>query len=170
MNRIFYLSSVLSLCLIVACGGNEEPSGENQEPDILLKRQTGSTTSSEEETSAEEPEDNAMSNKGIGPVENVELGEIDQGLVSQGKEVFEKNCTACHKIEKRYIGPPIQGVTERRTPEWIMNMILNPTEMIQKDPLAKHLVTEYNGAVMADQNISREQARALLEYFRSLEE
>ena len=33
-----------------------------------------------------------------------------------------------------------------RTPEWIMNMILNPTEMVEKDPLAKELLVEFNGS------------------------
>jgi len=48
-----------------------------------------------------------------------------------------------------------------------MNMILNPEEMIQKDPIAKQLLVEANGAPMANQNITEPEARQLLEYFRT---
>lgn len=108
-----------------------------------------------------------MQNKGIGPVKTVTIGEIDQTMVAEGKEIFEAKCTACHKMESKYIGPMLKGVTERRTPEWIMNMILNPEEMLKKDPIAKQLIKEY-AAPMANQGITQEEARKLLEYFRTV--
>ena len=108
-----------------------------------------------------------MANKGIGPISSVTLGEIDQSLVSEGETVFKAKCTACHKISKKFVGPALKGVTQRRSPEWIMNMTLNPEEMIQKDPIAKQLLADANGAPMANQNLTEEEARALLEYFRT---
>ncbi len=108
-----------------------------------------------------------MANKGIGPISSVTLGEIDAALAGEGEAIFKAKCTACHKISKRFIGPALQGVTQRRSPEWIMNMALNPEEMIQKDPIAQQLLIEYNGAPMANQNLTEEEARALLEYFRT---
>ena len=105
-----------------------------------------------------------MSNKGIGPIKTVALGEIDQAMVTEGEVVFKAKCTACHKISKKFVGPALKGITERRSPEWIMNMVLNPEEMIQKDPIAKQLLMEANGAPMANQNITEQEARQLLEY------
>ena len=107
-----------------------------------------------------------LDNKGIGPIKSVTLGEIDEDLVAKGKEVYKTNCTACHKIKKRYIGPALKGITERRSSEWIMNMILNADEMLKSDPVAKALIAEYN-APMAHQQISEEEARAILEYLRT---
>ena len=75
---------------------------------------------------------------------------------------------ACHKPDKKFIGPAPTGIFKRRTPEWIMNMILNPEEMTQKDPLAKALLVEFNGSPMANQNLTEEEARQVLEYFRTL--
>ena len=49
-----------------------------------------------------------------------------------------------------------------------MNMILNPVEMTLKDPVARALLIEYNGAPMANQSLTEEEARAILEYFRIL--
>jgi len=108
-----------------------------------------------------------MSNKGIGPISSVTLGEIDPTLAAEGEVVFKAKCTACHKLSKKFVGPALKGVTQRRSPEWIMNMAMNPEEMIQKDPIAKKLLIEFNGAPMANQNITEEEARAILEYFRT---
>jgi|MDTC01.1.fsa_nt_gb cytochrome c1 len=104
-------------------------------------------------------------NKGIGPIKNVTLGVLDNDQAQKGNKIFTLKCSACHKIEKRYIGPALGGITRRRSPEWIMNMIMNPEEMIKKDPDAKKLFEEFL-APMANQNITSEEARALLEFFR----
>ena len=45
-------------------------------------------------------------------------------------------------------------------------MIMNPEEMVEKDPAAKALLAEYL-APMANQNITEEEARAILEFFRT---
>lgn len=44
-------------------------------------------------------------------------------------------------------------------------MILNPSEMIQKDPIAKELLAKYP-TPMPFQNVSEEDARAILEYLK----
>lgn len=113
-----------------------------------------------------------LSNKGIGPVKAVNpplAATPDQALAEKGKELFKLNCTACHKPTKKFIGPAPKGILERRAPEWVMNMILNPEEMIANDPIAKQLLVEANGAPMANQHLTEEQARAILEYFRTIE-
>ena len=70
-------------------------------------------------------------------------------------------------MSKRFVGPGLAGVTERRTPEWIMNMILNPEEMVEKNPIAKQLLAEYLSP-MANQNLTEKEARLILEYFRTV--
>ena len=111
-------------------------------------------------------EANPMDDKGIGPIKSITLGEIDEAMVAEGKEVFKMKCSACHKVSKRVVGPKMQGITERRSPEWIMNMILNPEEMVAKNPIAKKLLAEYL-APMANQNLTEKEARLILEYFRT---
>ena len=71
-------------------------------------------------------------------------------------------------VDQRMIGPAMEGVLERRSPEWVMNMILNPDGMLREDPIAKALLKEYNNAIMLNQNLSEEEARELLEYIRTL--
>ena len=57
---------------------------------------------------------------------------------------------------------------ERRSPEWIMNMILDPEQMVAKDPIARQLLIEFNGSPMANQSLTEAEARTILEYFRTL--
>ena len=108
-----------------------------------------------------------LDNKGIGKYKNVQISDkIDEALVVKGKEIYKTHCTACHKINKRYIGPPLKGITKLRSPEWIMNMVTNSKEMLEKDPVAKALITEYH-APMAQQTLTDEEVRSLYEYLRT---
>ncbi len=110
-----------------------------------------------------------LNNKGIGPITSIKLEPtIDATLAAKGAELYKVKCSACHKPTTKFIGPAPTGVLERRTPEWIMNMILNPEEMIKKDPIAKQLLIDYNGSPMENQNLTEEEARSILEYFRTL--
>ena len=106
--------------------------------------------------------------KGVGPVKEVKLGPVDPALVEKGKRVFEQKCAACHKFEERYVGPALGGITRRRSPEWIMNMILNPQGMLEKDPTAKDLLAEYY-TPMTFQNVTEADARAVLDLARSVD-
>jgi mono/diheme cytochrome c family protein len=113
-------------------------------------------------------DESGVGSKGIGPVTSVSLGEIDLALAEKGKKNFEAKCSACHKFEEKVVGPGLQDVTIRRTPEWIMNMILNPVEMTQKDPIAKGLLEEHL-TQMTFQNIQETEAREILEYLRKMD-
>jgi len=105
---------------------------------------------------------------GIGPItEAIEVGPIDTQMAAKGEEIFINNCSSCHKIGERYVGPDLQEVTSRRTPAYIMNMILNPTGMTQKHPAA-HKLLENFATQMADLSLQKDQARAIVEYLRSV--
>ncbi len=103
---------------------------------------------------------------GIGPIKKkLTLGKIDSKLVGKGKKIFELKCSACHELDSRRVGPPLRDVLGHRTPEFVMNMMLNPDEMIKRHPEVKKLLAEYL-TVMTFQNLSVEDARAVLEYLR----
>lgn len=111
-----------------------------------------------------------LDNKGIGPVKSVTFNnEIDRELANRGEQIFNAKCTACHKARQKAIGPPMAGIYKKRSPEWVMNIILNPDEMLEKDPVAKALLKAYNNTIMLNQNIPEEEARAMAEWFRTLE-
>ena len=116
-------------------------------------------------TACSKKEEAAGINKGIGPVKSVTLAPLDSSKASQGQQLFQAKCSACHKIDEKYIGPALKGVTKRRAPEWVMNMILNPAEMTQKDPVAKDLLATHF-TQMTFQNMTEDEARSILEFFR----
>jgi cytochrome c oxidase cbb3-type subunit III len=116
---------------------------------------------------AEANADAALSDKGVGPISSVEIPEeIDANLAKIGETLFDTKCSACHKINKRFVGPPLRGVTQRRSPAWIMNMILDPDRMVKENPAAKQLLIDYLSP-MANQSLNQDEARAILEYFRT---
>ena len=91
---------------------------------------------------------------------------IRQAMAKQGHEVLEHKCAACHKMGERYVGPALGGVTKRRSPAFIMNMVLNPQGMVEKHPVTRKLLGEFYTA-MPNQQLSPEEARKVVEYLRT---
>ncbi len=159
MSHLKLIITILVLSLfalaIQGCGGGETSNNNQNSPEQSSGNESGLTDFELEH--------------GIGPVDEVvELGELDPDLAAQGNEVFEAKCTACHKTNERYIGPPLADVLDKRSPTYVMNMILNPDGMTKEHPVAKQLLQEYISP-MTNQNLEREEARAIVEYFRTLE-
>lgn len=103
---------------------------------------------------------------GLGPIAPFDPGPIDAVLAEKGADIFKMKCTSCHKMEGRYVGPALGDVTETRSPAYVMNMILNPQEMITAHPTARKVFAEYL-TPMPNQSLSEDDARAVLEYLRT---
>lgn len=103
---------------------------------------------------------------GIGPVtENVVLEEIDAELADRGEEIFRGLCIMCHNELDVSAAPSMEGILERRSLEYVMNMILNPVGMSQRHPSRINQELKYFTS-MPFQSISVDDARAIVEYFR----
>ena len=159
---------LLLTILLFACGGKEEKKSDGFS--IERKKTNTEKPVTPPPSSDVKPSERVdLTSKGVGPITSVELGDqIDQAMADKGKEVYDRMCLACHRVGKKFIGPAPDGILERRTPEWVMNMILNPEVMVKEDALAKELLVEFNGSPMANQSLTEEEARAILEYFRTL--
>jgi len=162
--KMKYLIKSLALIFVfftMSCGV-----GEEKKEQVKIRSYKKETTNKSSDLKSATID---LSNKGVGPIKNLELGEtIDQAMAEEGKNLYKVKCTACHKVDKKFIGPSPIGVLERRSPEWIMNMILDPEGMVKNDPIAKQLLIEYNGSPMANQSLTEAEARSILEYFRTL--
>jgi len=157
---------ILSLLVIglISCGGSGSGGTES-----AVSEEAPQSMLSNEPRTLEEAEKDWQSNNGVGPVSSLNLPEaIDQTMADAGQIIYEAKCTACHKIEKNFIGPSPKGIINRRTPAWIMNMILDPEGMVKNDPIARQLLIKFNGAPMANQSLTEDDARNVLEYFRTL--
>lgn len=138
----------VSFLLMTSCGN------ENQNP------QKGNQQSTESGLTKFELE------HGIGPIaERVELGDIDLEMADEGRSIFAMKCEACHNMEGRMVGPPLGEVLDRRSPEYVMNFILNPSGMTREHPVGRELLQEYM-TPMPFQNVTETEVRAILEYLR----
>ena len=106
--------------------------------------------------------------RGIGPIKSVELGPLNNKMIGEGKVIFNNQCIVCHELDQKKLGPPLKNVTKERTPEYIMNLLLNAAQMQKDDPKVKALLKEYNNLPMPDPALSQSKARSVLEYLRSL--
>lgn len=153
MKKTTIITTVIALCaFIYSCGGD---SGQKT-------TSAGNNTASSSVGTSE-----ASGDKGIGKFQDIHLSpEIDATLASKGREISDVKCAACHKMtDERLVGPGWAGVTERRKPEWILNFITNVDEMLDKDAEAQAML-EICMVRMPNQNVSDEDAMALLEYMR----
>ncbi len=92
---------------------------------------------------------------------------LDKAMVDAGKATYGLKCQSCHKLtEEKLVGPGWLGVTKKRQPVWIMNMITNVDMMLEKDPEAQKLL-ELCLVRMPNQNISKDEARQVIEFMRS---
>lgn len=73
----------------------------------------------------------------------------DDAAVAAGKKLFNANCAACHKLNKRAVGPALKGVSAKYDKEWLYSWIKNSTAMVKSgDAQAVAIYEEYNGSVM----------------------
>lgn len=92
---------------------------------------------------------------------------LNNDWVSVGKSTYELKCMSCHRLsEVKLVGPGWKGVTQRRKPLWIINMITNVDMMLEKDPEAQKML-EQCLVRMPNQNITPDEARKVIEFMRS---
>ena len=100
-------------------------------------------------------------------VKTIELTHpLNKEWVTAGQGFYDSKCLACHKLtDEKLVGPGWAGVTKKREPIWIMNMITNVEMMLEKDPEAQKLL-EQCLVRMPNQNVTQEDARKILEFMR----
>ncbi len=73
---------------------------------------------------------------------------IDEAYLN-GKKTFQVNCAACHKLEKKLIGPPLGNISDKRQMPWLKSFIKDSQAMIKagdKDAVA--IYEEYQKVLM----------------------
>ena len=144
--------SFLITCVLVlnACGGGEK--------------------SEEEKSKAAEdtPKEQAEVHGSMLTADDVLLETpLNQQWVNNGKTIYDMKCQSCHNLDaERKVGPGWKGLTQKREPHWIMNMITNVDMMLESDPEAQKLL-EQCLVRMPNQNIDKDNARRILEFMRA---
>src|SRR5690606_18125024 len=126
-KHLLSLALTAAILILYGCGGNsEEGSVRDQTPPQPVNEWVDTNAS-------------AANEKGIGKFTDVELTHpLDDKMVAAGEQTYDVKCGSCHKLtDEKLVGPGWKGVTDRRTPEWIMNFVTNVDEMLNKDPEAQ---------------------------------
>jgi mono/diheme cytochrome c family protein len=67
----------------------------------------------------------------------------------KGKELFNANCAACHKLDAKATGPMLRGIASKHDMPWLYKWIRNSSELIKSgDAAAVKVYEENNKAVM----------------------
>lgn len=91
---------------------------------------------------------------------------INMKWAATGEALYNTKCKVCHKLNvETLVGPGLKDITQRRTPVWIMNMLLYTGMMLQNDPEAKKQYEIFKVA-MPNIPLTNEEARSLLEFLR----
>jgi hypothetical protein len=141
--------AVSGLSLLSACGGGVDKDAKPLDVQELTKNQpeTHGTEIKESEVTISNP--------------------LNAEWVTGGKNIYELKCQSCHRLtDERLVGPGWKDVTKKRKPVWIMNMITNVDMMLETDAEAQKLLEQFM-VRMPNQNISKEDARIILEFMRS---
>jgi mono/diheme cytochrome c family protein len=162
MTRKFLLAAAWTTTIIfLSCNSGSQKSNEGT---------TSSTNGNGAATKTDTSSSGAAGNQktGVGKFQHVELTHpLDQKMIASGKSIYELKCASCHKLtDEKLVGPGWKGVTDRRSPEWIMNFVTNTEEMLEKNQEAKNLY-EVCLVKMPNQNLSDEDARSILEFQRN---
>ena len=146
------LSVIILLSMLASCV--EKPKQE----------QTDEGSSDHETAEAPKTENDG---KGIGQVGEVTLKTpLEQERIPRGLAIYEMKCQGCHRLDdQRVVGPGWKDITQKRKPEWIMNMVTNVDVMLEKDEEAQKLL-ELCLMRMPNQNVSVGDARDILEFMR----
>ncbi len=82
-----------------------------------------------------------------------------------GKALFQNNCSSCHALFSKNIGPALSGVSKRHSEEWLIKWIHNSQSMVKAgDADAVKLFNDNNHIVMPSQSLTDAEIKAIIEY------
>ena len=90
------------------------------------------------------------------------------GFSQDGKKLFKANCAACHKIDKKLIGPALSGVQDRwENKENLIAWISNSGQYLKDNPgdsYAQGLFKEYNQLQMTAMPLNAAEIESILAF------
>lgn len=131
------------------------------------KKENEDTTANTSATTPNTSDPAYDASRGAGKFKDVKVSpQLDVAKATNGQKVYDVKCASCHKLsEEKLVGPGWTGVTQRRTPDWILNFITNTEEMLAKDPEAQAQL-EICLVRMPNQNLSDDEALSVFEFMR----
>ena len=88
---------------------------------------------------------------------------------AEGEKLFTANCTSCHAIDEKVVGPALKDVHKRREAAWLTKWIKNSQALVKSgDATAVAVYKENNEALMTSfENLSDAQIGSIVEYIKA---
>ncbi|MBW7845547.1 MAG: cytochrome c, partial [Bacteroidia bacterium] len=89
--------------------------------------------------------------------------------VAEGEKLFNANCTACHAMNDKVVGPALKGVTEKFDEAWLIKWIKNSQALVKAgDAQAVKVFNEFNQMPMTSfEHLSDDQIKSILEFIKT---
>lgn len=97
--------------------------------------------------------------------------EATDARIEEGSQLFKANCTSCHALNKKVVGPALAGVVAKYDGDyaWLVSWIKNNQKLVKSgDARANAIYAEYNGAVMnIFENLSDDQITSMIMWIQN---
>lgn len=92
------------------------------------------------------------------------IGPSSAQASSDGEDLFKRKCYMCHRLSADFkVGPGLEGITVRRSEEWLHEWLEDPKAMLEKgDPAAVELVKKYKKVMKSVGAMKDEKNRRLI--------
>jgi cytochrome c oxidase subunit II len=89
--------------------------------------------------------------------------------VEEGEKLFNANCTSCHAINEKVVGPALKGMHTKHKEDWLIKWIRNSQALIKSgDAAAVQLYKDNNESVMTSfENLSDVQIKSIIAYVKA---
>lgn len=92
-------------------------------------------------------------------------------FAQDGEALFKTNCSACHAVKEKLIGPALMGMEKRNSEEWLIKWVKNSQAMVKAgDPYAVKIFNEYNKVAMTSFNLKDDEIKAIIAYVKTVAE
>ncbi|MCU0442316.1 MAG: c-type cytochrome [Bacteroidia bacterium] len=89
--------------------------------------------------------------------------------VEEGEKLFNANCTSCHAINEKVVGPALKNTHTKHKEDWYIKWVKNSQKMVKSgDAMAVQLYKENNEALMTSfENLSDVQIKSIIAYVKA---
>src|SRR5438045_3276752 len=75
-------------------------------------------------------------------------------FAQDGEALFKANCTSCHAVKDKVVGPALKGIETRRSEEWLLKWVKNSQAVVKSgDDYAVKIFNDNNKVMMPAQNL-----------------
>jgi len=103
----------------------------------------------------------------LGGCGTVNLPAITNKVTQNGEVLFKANCTSCHAMDKKLVGPALMGMQDRLPyKNFIEDLLLRPKQTLRRNKYAMELSKEYGdeGHIDFHDVLSPADVEAIIEY------